>query len=91
MTKPTTAEGYVAGLAAEARRLCLYVATVLGDLADDIVVVGGLVPYLIVDQETVEVPHVGTPPPRSRSGKTCACSWTRSPREPKPGPRSGRR
>jgi len=60
MTKPTTAEGYDAGLAAEARRLCLYVATVLGDLADDIVVVGGLVPYLIVDQETVEVPHVGT-------------------------------
>jgi hypothetical protein len=36
------------------------VATILGDLANDIVVVGGLVPYLIVDQQAVEVPHVGT-------------------------------
>ncbi len=60
MTKPTVAEGYSAGLAAEARRMCLYVATILGDLSNDIVVVGGLVPYLIVDQQAVEVPHVGT-------------------------------
>ncbi len=60
MTKPTTADGYNAGLAAEARRLCLYVATILGDLSNDIVVVGGLVPYLIIDQDVVEVPHVGT-------------------------------
>lgn len=60
MTKPTTADGYDTGLAVEARRLCLYVATILGDLSDEIVVVGGLVPYLIVDQDTVDVPHVGT-------------------------------
>ena len=60
MTKPTTADGYYVGLAAEARRVCLYVATILGDLSNDIVVVGGLVPYLIVDQGAVEVPHVST-------------------------------
>jgi hypothetical protein len=46
-----------------ARATCLYVATKLGDLMDDLVVVGGLVPSLIVDQEShfedAEV-HVGT-------------------------------
>lgn len=60
MSKPTTAVGYDAGLAAEARRLCLYVATILGDLSDEVVVVGGLVPYLIIDQRTAQIPHVGT-------------------------------
>jgi hypothetical protein len=60
MRKPTTALGYDPSLAEDARRVCLYVATVLGDLADDLVVVGGLVPYLIVDQETAGSPHVGT-------------------------------
>lgn len=60
MTKPVNAAGYDVSLAAEARRLCLYVATILGDLSDEIVVAGGLVPYLIVDQEVVDVPHVGT-------------------------------
>ena len=44
MMKPTTAVGYHSGLAVEARQLCLYIATILGDLIDDIVVVGGLVP-----------------------------------------------
>ena len=29
---------------------CLYVATKLGDLIDDVVVVGGLVPSLLIDQ-----------------------------------------
>jgi hypothetical protein len=41
VSKPTTAEGYGAGLVIEARRLCLHVATILGDLLDDVVVVGG--------------------------------------------------
>ena len=50
MDKPTSGSGYPIGLAVEARRMCLYVATLLGDLKDDVVVVGGLVPYLIVDQ-----------------------------------------
>ncbi len=49
MTKPTTAEGYDTGLAAEARRLCLYVATILGDLSDENVVEGRLRPGLRPD------------------------------------------
>ena len=60
MTDPKYASDYDRGLAGEARRLCLTVATILGDLLDDIVVVGGLVPYLIVDQEQAAEPHVGT-------------------------------
>lgn len=60
MRKPTTADGYPPGLAAEARRMCLYIATILGDLLDEIVVVGGLVPYLIIDQRAVPEAHVGT-------------------------------
>ena len=60
--KPITAAGYPPDLAVEARRMCLYVATILGDLLDHVVVVGGLVPYLIVDQAHVEdgERHVGT-------------------------------
>lgn len=59
-SKPTTAAGYPPELAVAARRMCLYVATILGDLLDDIVVVGGLVPYLIVDQQDRIEAHVGT-------------------------------
>jgi hypothetical protein len=45
------------------RATCLHVATVLGDLLDDVVVVGGLVPTLLIDQ--AQLPsgsnrHVGT-------------------------------
>ena len=40
--------------------MCLYVATILGDLAEEVVVVGGLVPYLIIDQTEIAEPHVGT-------------------------------
>ncbi len=58
--KPSTAAGYPPLMAIAARQMCLYVATFLGDLMDDIVVVGGLVPYLIVDQEHAAEPHVGT-------------------------------
>jgi hypothetical protein len=61
--KPTTATGYAPGYVDLVRATCLYVATKLGDLTDDLVVVGGLVPSLIVDQgnlaEGVEA-HVGT-------------------------------
>lgn len=45
------------------RATCLYVATKLGDMMDDLVIVGGLVPSLIVDQRTLSVgaeAHVGT-------------------------------
>ena len=58
--KPTTADGYPPGLAEEARRMALHIATILGDLADEVVIVGGLVPHLIVDQERVPERHVGT-------------------------------
>ena len=45
------------------RATCLYVATRLGDLMDDIVVVGGLVPSLLIDQGALPEgtpAHVGT-------------------------------
>lgn len=61
--KPTTAEGYQGEHLELVRATCLYVATKLGDLMDDLVVVGGFVPSLIVDQadlpEGAET-HVGT-------------------------------
>jgi hypothetical protein len=61
--KPTTAAGYRPEFLEHVRATCLYVATKLGDLMDDMVVVGGLVPSLLIDQEQpvagVEA-HVGT-------------------------------
>lgn len=58
--KPTTADGYPPELAVAAEAMCLYVATILGDQLADLVVVGGLVPYLIVDQDKAEERHVGS-------------------------------
>jgi hypothetical protein len=60
MRKPPTADGYEPGLAVAARKMCLYIATILGDLLNDVVVVGGLVPYLLVDQRVAVEAHVGT-------------------------------
>lgn len=61
MPKPATADGYPPELTVQARQMCLHVATLLGDLLDsEIVVVGGLVPYLIVDQDAAQERHVGT-------------------------------
>lgn len=60
MIKPGTAAGYDVSLAVEAKRMCLYLATILGDLMEEVVLVGGLVPYLLVDQDTTRDPHVGT-------------------------------
>lgn len=57
--KPKHASGYDSEQVARARATCLYVATKLGDLLDQTVVVGGLVPSLIIEQTGVE-PHVGT-------------------------------
>jgi hypothetical protein len=48
--KPTTAAGYRVEYLTAVRGTCLYVATRLGDLMDDLVVIGGLVPALLVDQ-----------------------------------------
>lgn len=61
--KPYTADGYRPEYLERVRATCLYVATRLGDLTNDLVVVGGLVPSLIIDQESpaqgVEA-HAGT-------------------------------
>jgi hypothetical protein len=61
--KPDRASGYPSGQLEKIRQTCLYVATKLGDLAEELVVVGGLAPSLLVDQ--VHLPagaerHVGT-------------------------------
>lgn len=61
--KPTTAAGYRGEHVQLVRATCLYVATKLGDLMDELVVVGGLVPSLIIDQSALPqgaLPHVGT-------------------------------
>jgi hypothetical protein len=45
------------------RKTCLYIATKLGDLLDDMVVVGGLVPSLLIPDESLpagEDVHIGT-------------------------------
>ena len=51
--KPETRDEYSGGSLALVRSTCLYVATKLGDMLDDIVIVGGLVPSLLVDQNTL--------------------------------------
>ena len=61
--KPTTAAGYRPDQVELVRATCLYVATKLGDLMDELVVVGGLVPSLLVDQRALPPgvdAHVGT-------------------------------
>jgi hypothetical protein len=61
--KPKRASEYKSEQAELVRATCLYVATKLGDMMDDLVIVGGLVPSLIVDQYTLSDavdPHVGT-------------------------------
>lgn len=61
--KATTAAGYTSEQLALVRATCLYVATKLGDLMEDLVIVGGLVPSLLVDQESLAEgidAHVGT-------------------------------
>jgi len=60
MGKPTTAAGYVGKNVALVRATCLYVATKLGDLLDELVIVGGLVPTLLIAQEKQTEKHVGT-------------------------------
>jgi hypothetical protein len=61
--KPKTAHGYGGNQSRRVKAACLYLATKLGDLMEDMVVVGGLVPSLIIDQENLAeagTPHVGT-------------------------------
>jgi hypothetical protein len=61
--KPTTAAGYPPDQVVRVKATCLYLATKLGDLMPELVVVGGLVPSLLVEQENLPenvTPHVGT-------------------------------
>ncbi len=62
MTKPKIAADYNPDSISRVRRILLLIASKLGDLMDDIVVVGGLVPYLIVEQKNLsgQRRHVGT-------------------------------
>jgi hypothetical protein len=61
LPKPRTAAGYAGGQVAHVRATCLYLATRLGDLLDELVIVGGLVPTLLVDQASANTEkHVGT-------------------------------
>jgi hypothetical protein len=61
--KPSFASEYSRRQAELVRQTCLYVATKLGDLLDELVVVGGLVPSLLIPEGSVspgEEIHVGT-------------------------------
>ena len=52
--KPTTAAGYSSEQTARVQAALLYVATKLGDLMEDLVVVGGLVPSLLIPEEELD-------------------------------------
>src|SRR4051812_14461265 len=52
--KPATAIGYPPQQAARVKATCLYLATKLGDLMPELVVVGGLVPSLLIDQHNLQ-------------------------------------
>jgi hypothetical protein len=61
--KPKRASEYKSEQVELVRATCLYVATKLGDLMEEVVVVGGLVPSLLIDQTTLPEgasAHVGT-------------------------------
>lgn len=61
--KPPFASQYKNEQVELVRQTCLYVATKLGDLLDDLVVVGGLVPSLLIPKESLseaEDAHIGT-------------------------------
>lgn len=61
--KPKRAFDYRQEQSALVRATCLYVATKLGDLMEEVVIVGGLVPSLLIDQKKLPegtVAHVGT-------------------------------
>lgn len=61
--KPVTATGYPGEVAELVRATCLYVASRLGDIMDDLVVIGGLVPSLLIRQDPLPEgvdAHVGT-------------------------------
>ena len=62
-SKPQSIDGYGSEELKQVLQTCLFLATKLGDLLDEIVLVGGLVPYLLVDQENLPMgldSHSGT-------------------------------
>ena len=61
-SKPTVAAGYSPAAVQLVQAASLYLATKLGDLRDDLAIVGGLVPSLIVPQSELPADrlHVGT-------------------------------
>lgn len=62
-TKPKRASEYKSEQVALVRATCLYVATKLGDLMIDVSIIGGLVPSLLVQQDSLPDgadPHAGT-------------------------------
>ena len=61
--KPTTSGEYSAEQNQRVRATCLYLATILGDCMDDVVIIGGLVPSLLIDQDALPAGadrHVGS-------------------------------
>jgi len=61
--KPSYASEYRPDQAILVHKTCLYVATKLGDLLDELVVVGGLVPSLLIPKKSLPQdvdPHIGT-------------------------------
>ena len=61
--KPTSQAGYDPGTLARVHSTCLYIATILGNVLDDIVIVGGFAPNLLIDQENLPTgvdAHAGT-------------------------------
>ncbi len=58
--KPPTAAHYTPKDVALVRSACLTLATYLGSFLDDLVVVGGLVPTLLIGTDDKREPHVGT-------------------------------
>lgn len=61
--KPRHASEYGGDQVELVRATCLYIATKLGDLMDEVVVVGGLVPLLLINPGELPVgtaAHVGT-------------------------------
>ncbi len=61
MRKPDTAGGYTPGHLEAVRGACLDLLTTIGDTVEDLVIVGGLVPSLLVDPRSPGgEAHVGT-------------------------------
>ena len=59
--RPADVSGYPPGQLELARATCLHVATLIGDLGDDVVVVGGLVPSLLCPEIALAGQHIAHP------------------------------